>query len=577
MASQTVLATLAGIAILFLLFVFITRKPQKIIDSFNTGAFSLAGIDSTKTCPQNTYFIRSGPSGALVCQPCPKDQMQDPNDKTKCIPASCQPNQYIRPPISPSDTPPTPNPNPNQPPETELCGNCPAGTTSSGANGECVAIGNSPSPENPGGIIPSPTPIIPPPGPPAPVYQACNPNFFLSNGMCYECGLNQISAGGTSQCTNLSCAGGEIADRHKCVSCGAGSISSGGTQTVCTNCGPGTYQNADGQSSCKECESGKYSGPGSKTCTTCPPGTAQDRKGSSSCKDCPKGSYQGVPGQETCMKCPKNTYASSTNSSSCTPCPSGQFTVDEGSTSILDCKKGMTIDDCPSLYLNNNLSFDLSNPPKGKSKYYKLTKDNFNLFPDSYSSQNDSDDIKLSKCVLNKRISERADICQSNKGYKINCENQLISTDSPSLTQSYEFTNAKGICVDKNGKKIPYPTTAPPGTIGSADAILSHIITCTDPSDLRTCSYQYVENNMIFEKNPCTSRNMIYDFDKEQCINSTTQTINKKLNYCANNQVSDPITGQCVDVVKPVKAMPPNTQGSLSSTDYMNCKTINGA
>jgi len=468
MASHTVLATLAGIAIVFLLFVFITRKSRKIIDSFDGSILTIPGINSLNE-------------------------------------------------------------------------------------------------------------ILPPLTVPNPMYtQPCSPNFYSYYGTCYECGQNQISEGGLSRCTNLNCKAGQMAINHKCTSCGPGTISTGENQSECTSCGAGTYQNGNGQSVCKDCEAGTYSEPGSKTCTECPPGTAQDMKGSSSCKDCPKGSYQDTSGQETCMKCPKNSYASSINSTSCTPCPPGEFTLKEGSKSILDCKKDMTVDECPSLYLNNNLSFDTNNPPKGKSKYYNLSKDNFNLLPESDFSKNDSGDIKLSKCILNKRISERSDICQNNKTYKISCGNKLISTDSPSLTQSYEFTNAKGVCVDKNGKNIPYPTTAPPGTIGSADAILGHIISCTDPSDMRTCTYQYVENNMIFTKNPCTSRNMIYDFDKEQCINSTTQTLNNKLNYCANNQVSDPITGNCVDVIKPVKAMPPNTKGSLTSTDYMNCKTIDG-
>ena len=586
MASQTVLATLAGIAIVFLLFVFITRNSRKIVDSFDTGAFMVAVVDSTTACPQNSHFV-SGTSTTLTCQPCPKDQMQDPNDKTKCIPASCKPNQYIRPPPTPQDpNTPTP-PDPNKPPENAVCGNCPEGTTSSGSSEECVAIGNTPSDTsgtNTGtttGTNTGDTNIgtninIPPPAPVAPSFKACDPNFYLSNSMCYECGQNQISNGGSSQCTNLSCEAGEIAKKHECTSCKAGTISSGGNQSICTNCASGTYQDADGQSTCKQCGTGKYSGPKSTSCSTCPPGTSQNNKGSSSCKDCPRGSYQDLAGQETCLKCPINTYSSKTNSTSCTRCPKGHFTVGEGSTSFYDCKINMTVDECPKLYLNTNLSFDVNNPPKGKSKYYNLKSDDFNITPDSYYSQHDSDTSKLAKCVLNQRLCERSDTCKANKGYTINYLNEILANGTASLTQAYEFTNAKGICVDKTGNKIPYPTIAPPGTIGSADAVLSHITYCSDPSNPRTCSYQYVENNMVFTNNPCTVRKLIYDFDKEQCINSTTDTINKKLNYCANNQVSDYVTGNCIDVMKPVNAMPPNTKGAITSSDYKNCKTING-
>jgi hypothetical protein len=214
--------------------------------------------------------------------------------------------------------------------------------------------------------------------------------------------------------------------------------------------------------------------------------------------------------------------------------------------------------------------------PTGKSLYFNLTADNFNILGSNDTVKpTDSMQSNISKCVINQRLKDRSDICKKNSAIKADSCGSAVGTDSKSLLQAFEFVNSKGVCVDKSGGTIPYPTIRPQGTKGTAENVLAHIVKCTDPQNSKTCTYNYPLDGVTHTTNPCTDRNMIYDFDKEECTDPSVNTVDQKSNNCNTNQVFDPVTGKCLNVITPIKAMPPNTKGKLVEGDYRDCKTIN--
>jgi hypothetical protein len=66
---------------------------------------------------------------------------------------------------------------------------------------------------------------------------------------------------------------------------------------------------------------------------------------------------------------------------------------------------------------------------------------------------------------------------------------------------------------------------------------------------------------------------MIYDFDKEDCVDPATNTLAGSSNTCQPYQVFDTVTSKCLNVTVPIKSMPPNTKGKLVQGDYRDCKT----
>ena len=466
----------------------------------------------------------------------------------------------------------------------------------------------------------SATPPPPPPPPPPPTI--CPDNFTIINNTCVECSQTQKSQGGITPCENLNCPVNQKASGHVCVACAQGTYSSGGSSssctscsagmyinngvcstcepgtftstegktsctscipgtyndksgsTTCTNCPSGQYQDADGKKECKKCEAGTYqSQTGQTVCITCPAGKYTNTDGMDKCSRCQTGYYQNKAGQKSCIICPKNTYADTSGSEECTPCPAGKFTNDVGARSATDCLRKITTSDCIDIYNDSQLSFDSSNAPTGKTLYYGLNADNFTLLTSSSTyNPSDSVDLNISKCVLDKRLEDRSDVCKSNSPITINSCGTAI-TNSKSLLQAYEFVNSKGICVNMAGTPIPYPTLNPPGTTGGPDDVLAHIVSCTNPRDAKTCSYNFPIGGVTHQTNPCTSRNLIYDFESEDCVDPSVNTIGGTSNNCENHQVFDAVTGRCLDVIVPIKSMPPNTKGRIVQGDYRDCKT----
>jgi hypothetical protein len=273
--------------------------------------------------------------------------------------------------------------------------------------------------------------------------------------------------------------------------------------------------------------------------------------------------------------CPKDTYSDATEKEICTPCPSNTFTKSTGSTSIEDCTKTINTSDCLLSYTNTGLNFNETTKSQGNSLYYDLNTSDFNIAKDNSSiSSVDSNDVILTKCILNKRLSERSELCQSNSPITTNSDGKVEQTNSHSLLQSFEYVNSKGICVDKTGTYIPYPELNPLGAIGSKEGVLSHIVKCSNPNDAKTCSYEYPLNGIKYTYNPCTSIGMVYDFDNEICVDPQTTAKSSLDNVCQTYQVYDPVTGKCLNVIKPVQTMPPNTKGFITKGDYKNCRTI---
>jgi hypothetical protein len=273
------------------------------------------------------------------------------------------------------------------------------------------------------------------------------------------------------------------------------------------------------------------------------------------------------------MACPKDTYSDTLANEKCTPCPDGTFTVDIGATSASQCVMPITRSNCLKLYNNAKLSFDSSNAPTGTSLYYGLTEDKFSVTSGIYNPY-DSVGKNLSKCVINKRLEDRSKVCKGNREFTINSCGTAV-TNSKSLLQAYEYVNAKGICVDKDGLTIPYPILAPRGSKGSPDSVLAHVVKCTNPEDAKTCSYNYPIGGVNYQLNPCVGRDLIYDFDKEDCIDPGVNTVIGETNNCQTHQVFDTVTGKCLNVTVPIKSMPPNTRGKLVQGDYRDCKTTN--
>jgi len=273
--------------------------------------------------------------------------------------------------------------------------------------------------------------------------------------------------------------------------------------------------------------------------------------------------------------CPKDTYSDSTDKEVCIPCPSYSFTDSTGSTSIADCKKTIDTSDCLLSYTKKGLNFNESTKSQGNSLYYDLNNSDFNIVKDnSIITSADPIDKILTKCILNKRLSERSELCQTNSPITKNPDGTVVQTNSQSLLQAFEYVNSKGICVDKDGNYIPYSELNPIGTIGSKEGVLSHIISCSNPNDPKTCSYEYPLNGIKYTYNPCTTIGMVYDFDKEICVDPQTSSASNFDNVCQTYQVYDAVTGKCLDVIKPILTMPPNTKGSITKRDYKDCKTI---
>jgi hypothetical protein len=82
------------------------------------------------------------------------------------------------------------------------------------------------------------------------------------------------------------------------------------------------------------------------------------------------------------------------------------------------------------------------------------------------------------------------------------------------------------------------------GTIGSKEGVLSHIISCSNPNDPKTCSYEYPLNGIKYTYNPCTTIGMVYDFDKEICVDPQTSSASNFDNVCQTYQVYDAVTGK---------------------------------
>jgi hypothetical protein len=567
-------ARIAGLAILILLFIFLIKKTIEKFDGdtvFATETISTPG--SSSLCTSQSYVKGFTTDGKKICLVCPFGYINNIADPTKC--------------------------------QLTTINNSNADMNNSIAAAAAAAVAavtavSKPSASN--------------------AATSCQDNFTLSNGVCSECSGTQTSQGGNTTCRNLNCPLNQKAVEHKCEPCQQGSYSSGGISSSCTSCSAGmyisngicspcttgTFTSSDGQMSCSSCAPGSYNDkPGSTVCINCPAGQYQDANGKTSCKlclagtyqsktgqpnciscpvgkysnkegvdvclDCPTGKYQDKAGQKICITCPKNTYADTTGNEKCKACPNGTFTDDVGATSSTQCLPVMTTSNCVDIYNNSQIAFDSSTKPTGKSLYYGLTADNFTLLA-STGSYNPSDQVSdnLSKCVLNKRLEDRSAICNSNREIS-----GTAVTDSKSLLQAYEFVNAKGVCVNKSGVPIPYPTLKPPGTKGSSESILAHIVSCANPEDAKTCSYNFPIGGVTHQANPCTSRGLIYDFDKEDCVDPATNTVDGVTNNCKTYQAFDTVTGKCLDVITPIKSMPPNTKGSLVQGDYRDCKTTN--
>ena len=421
----------------------------------------------------------------------------------------------------------------------------------------------------------------------------CPVNQKLVNGECKPCESGSYSAGGTAT-TCTVCAAGMNLNNGVCSACPPGKFSGNNGQTLCNNCGKGTYsetpgaslclscaagkyQDAEGQPSCKKCPSGMYqSSVGKDKCEECPAGKFSENEGSAYCLSCGPGEYQDKKGQSECVKCPKDSYSDKTSAIGCTKCPEGYFTDEQGATTLSDCVKALKTSDCVDIYKTARYEFDSLTKPTGKSLYFNLTADNFNILGSNDTIKpTDSMQSNISKCVINQRLKDRSDICKKNSAIKADSCGSAVGTDSKSLLQAFEYVNSKGICVDKSGGTIPYPTIRPQGTKGTAENVLAHIVKCTDPQNSKTCTYNYPLDGVTHTTNPCTDRNMIYDFDKEECTDPSVNTVDPKSNNCNTNQVFDPVTGKCLNVVTPIKAMPPNTKGKLVEGDYRDCKTIN--
>lgn len=425
------------------------------------------------------------------------------------------------------------------------------------------------------------------------VATSCPVNQKLLNGTCQPCETGTYSSGGTaSTCT--VCAAGMSLNNGVCSACPPGKFSSKDGQTLCNDCGKGTYsdtpgasvclsctagnyQDAEGQPSCKKCPKGMYqSTVGKDKCVECPAGKFSDSDGSPYCSSCKPGEYQDKGGQSKCIKCPKDSYSDKISQSGCTKCPDGYFTDEQGATSLSDCVKAVQQLDCVDVYKNAHYVFDSSTNPTGRTRYFDLIPDNFNILDSNdIVKPTDTMEDNISKCVINQRLKNRSDVCKQNSAIIADSCGSAVGTDSKSLLQAYEFVNSKGICVDKNGNSIPYPTTRPPKTKGTGENILAHIVKCTDPENAATCTYSYPLDGNIHYSNPCANRNMIYDFDKEECVDPSVNTVEPTTNNCDTNEVFDPVTSKCLNVIIPIKAMPPNTKGQLVKGDYRDCKTIN--
>ena len=554
-------------------------------------------VSPPEQCPSDTHatgYNTTGYSKMLVCEPCPAGHSQSPTNQWECVAKiTCLPNQYL---------------------SGSTCMACPNGQTSQGGtvtscmplscspgqilvNGSCVSCPNGQTSQ--GGTATLCTPLT------------CDVNFQPSGNVCTECASNQTSPGGSGLCTTLSCPNNLFASKHSCTSCAkgtaqvgsgcapclAGSSLSGGKCTqcgtgqysdtdgspTCSSCPTGTYTNQQGESACQSCPAGQYqdvqgqsgckscptgmyvSTSGSSACNKCSTGSYQDVSGSNSCINCPVGFYQDLEGKPTCKPCPENTYSDTPGAEKCAPCPQGSQTASTGATSSSQCLTSMTATNCTDAYRASHLSFDDSVDPNGSTLYYGLTTDNFSLTTNSMMGENSTKDDNISKCVLNKRLQNRSSICKQNSGASKSPYN------SSSLLQAFEYTNSKGICVDKKGNAIPYPTTLPPRTIGSSDSVLAHITGCTNTNDAKTCTYQYLNNGVIQAQNPCVIVDKIYDFDIDLCVDPSSASSSG----CENYQVYDHVTGKCHDVTNPVNKMPPRTRGLLKSSDYRDCVTTN--
>ena len=544
--ASSILQRVIGIVVLIALF--LAALYFKPIEGF---VIQVTG-EYDQICPVNSQKVSYDPDTfVLTCKLCPQGKKQDPTDDTKCIPiASCSPNEYLN--------------------DKYMCVPCPTGQRSLGGgattctssclvgeilvNDACVACPTGQTSE--GGTATTCSPL------------SCLANFQPSGNTCTKCALNQSSSGGTSMCTNLSCPNGKVPNNHECESCPIGNYTSTGPNgtTTCQECNAGTYQDVQGQNKCKSCPTGSYtSTTGASSCEQCQQGEYQDSEGQSKCNKCPVGFYQDYEGKSRCKPCPENMYSDTTGSTSCSQCPPGSQTESTGSTSADQCLTTMSTKTCTDLYLAKHLSFNEGTDPTGSTLYYELTPDNFSLTSDSSSTPNNNKDDNISKCVLNKRLQNRSSICKQNSAAA--CPPSRYN--SSSLLQAYEFTNAKGICVDKKGDNIPYPATLPPKTIGSADSVLAHIVGCMNPNDAKTCTYQYLYNGAILNQNPCIAVNKIYDFDVDLCVNPSSATSSG----CENYQVYDNVTGRCHDVIKPLNSLPPNTTGLLKNSDYRDCVT----
>jgi hypothetical protein len=571
-------ARIAGLAILILLFIFLIKKTMENFEGdtvLATETISAPGPSSL--CTPQSYIKGFTTDGKKICLVCPSGYINDTLDPTKCQRSTAN--------------------------DTSSATAAAAAAAAAIAAATAAAAGNNSASNS---------------------TTSCPDNFTLSNGTCSECSGTQKSQGGITSCENLNCPANHKAVGHECVTCPSGTYSPGGIssscttcsagmyinngkcsecepgkfsrtngQTSCDSCAPGTYNNNSGSSVCTNCLSGKYqdahgqtscktclagtyqSQTGQSNCISCPPGKYSDNDGSETCLRCPTGNYQDKSGQKSCIKCPKNTYSDTVGNESCKPCPSGSFTDDVGATSVRECLRPMTASNCVNIYNDSQLGFDKTTAPTGKSLYYGLTTDNFTL--SRLSGTYDPSDLvsnNISKCVLNKRLEDRAAVCSSNREIETTSCGTAV-TNSKSLLQAYEFVNAKGICVDKSGVPIPYPTLKPSGTTGSPDSILAHIVSCTNPQDAKTCSYNFPIGGVTHQTNPCTSRGLVYDFDKEDCVDPAVNTVDGETNNCKTYQAFDTVTGKCLDVITPIKSMPPNTKGTLVQGNYRDCKTTN--
>lgn len=196
---------------------------------------------------------------------------------------------------------------------------------------------------------------------------SCMAGYYLSNGACVACSVNQYSFANSTSCQNCINSFTNGPGSASCT-CSAGYIPiSVNNQFQCSPCPAGSFKSASGTGTCSICPVNTFSTAGSTQCTSCgnyavsPPNSTEClclagyHLTNTGCSPCWAGSYKTMEGNAPCTPCDAGTYSfvsgsnladycqgcsagtiSLGNTSFCTNCPIDKYSLPRSSLCI-DC------------------------------------------------------------------------------------------------------------------------------------------------------------------------------------------------------------------------------------------------